>query len=141
MRTYYLFKIKDSINKTQVNEFNIYKTLDNIYSKRINEIESKKIILKTLDFINQNDYSLRFERLYKEDDFYSNRNKTHSYFDYFNNEETKMYISNTFIKITSNKNIPTFLYDLLSIDNFFICDFFNVDYFWLSEINRKSLVN
>ena len=68
MRTYYLFKIKDSINKTQVNEFNIYKTLDNIYSKRINEIESKKIILKTLDFINQNDYSLRFERLYREDD-------------------------------------------------------------------------
>ena len=57
------------------------------------------------------------------DEYYTKYRFVHMYHDYLNNEESKMVIMNTFIKIKSNKLDNIFINCLLEVDNFFMCDF------------------
>ncbi len=58
--------------------------------------------------------------------------------DFYNNESTKMIINNSHIRIKSNKNIPSFFYDIRKLKNIFVCDFNNHDYFLLEETLYSS---
>ena len=134
MREYYIFRIKSSI-KIVYNSYNIFKLLNDVYNKRkesglenvLNKLESDKLNNKIYN-------------LYKSDIFYTIRNNIHKYNDYFSNEESALEINKYYIKLKSNKNLPTFLYDLAKYNDLFIIDFKAEDYFWANEINAKLLV-
>lgn len=138
MRTYYIFKIKE-ILKQKANSYSVYKLLYNIYSKKVSYDEAKSYIYKYLDLYDKENISKTLTNLYSDDDFYSYRYLTHNYHDYFNNERTSLYINDAFIKVKTNKNLPSFFYDLRDT-SLFVCDFENTDYFWITEINSKLLV-
>lgn len=133
MRTYYIFKIKSGF-KLINNPYRIYKVLDNIHTN------NKDNLINILNRFDKDYVSNKINNLYKSDLFYSNRNNIHNYNDYFNNEETSLEVNTYYLKITSNKNLPTFLYDIANYNDMFVIDFNTPDYFWCSEISSKLLV-
>lgn len=44
-----------------------------------------------------------------------------------------MAIYHTYIKIKTNVNFPMFLKDIKNYKNVFVCDFVNLDYFYLKD--------
>ncbi len=63
----------------------------------------------------------------------------HIYNNLYLDEETYMEIKSNYIKIKSNKDFSYFFRVLLNYDlNYFVCDFTNQDYFFLSSL--KMLV-
>ena len=40
----------------------------------------------------------------------------------------------TFMKLKTNKSIPSFFYDISKFNNIFVCDFNNNDFFLLKDI-------
>lgn len=136
MRTFYLFKIKPHYtNLTKNSPYNLYKTLEDIYYLKKEELKP------ALNFFNQLRQPLNKEYIdhnlyeyYKNKDNYSKINYTHMIYDYFTKEKSKLIINNTYIYIKTTKEIPTFLKNISKKDNIFVCDFQNKDYFWLDEL-------
>lgn len=56
-----------------------------------------------------------------------------------NDEESTLYLYDSFIKIETNKNVPSFI-SALKDDDIFVCDFENKDYFWISSF-KNNLYN
>jgi len=143
MRTYYLFEIKENILKNYKNNYeelynmlesiNLLKTEDiilgyNLFNKLVNPIKKSEI----------NDYI--------RDSYISNENylcfdSTHTINDFYYNETTKMNINNSHIKIKTNKNTPSFFFDIRKYSNIFVCDFENQDYFLLKETINTNIVS
>ena len=65
---------------------------------------------------------------------YTNFNNTHMINNFYTDETTKLIVNNSHIKIKTNLEYPSFLNDIKSMSNLFICDFINMDYFFLREI-------
>ena len=72
------------------------------------------------------------------DEYYTKFRYVHMYHDYFNDEESKMIINNSYILIKSNKVDNVFINNILDINNLFICDFKN-NYCVLSGGNKVKL--
>ena len=72
-----------------------------------------------------------------EDLTYTTFRNAHMINDFLNNENTKLLINNSHIKIKSNTLYPRFFRNLEHIPNLFICDFINMDYFFLNNINKN----
>ena len=83
-----------------------------------------------MDKENVNDY-IRKKNLDKES--YICYNYTHTINDFYFNETSKMVINNSHIKIKTNKNVPSFFYNIRTFNNIFVCDFINHDYFLLED--------
>lgn len=136
MRTFYLFKIKENyFNLTKDNPYNLYKALENIYHQKEEELKY------TYNFFTQISETFNKELLdnnlfeyYKNKYTYTKVNNTHMIIDYYTKEKTKLIINKTYIYIKSTKELPTFLKSINKKKNIFVCDFKNVDYFWLEQI-------
>ena len=87
-------------------------------------------IVSPMDKENVNDY-IRKKNLDKES--YICYNYTHTINDFYFNETSKMVINNSHIKIKTNKNVPSFFYNIRTFNNIFVCDFINHDYFLLED--------
>ena len=61
--------------------------------------------------------------------------------DFYFNESTKMIINNSHIKIKTNKNVPSFFYNIRNFKNIFVCDFNNHDYFLLEDTIYSSCIS
>ena len=141
MRTYYIFRI-NSINNTIHNKkkISIYKLLN-----RINNLSRKeykigegiyKNIIIPLDKIKINNYILSN---HVNDIYYRKEDNIHTLESGL--ERSKLIVNNTYIKIVTTNNIPTFFKDLFPIFNNTLCiDFDNKDYFYLDELELKLLV-
>lgn len=143
MRTYYLFFIdklftyiyKEKSSLLFQNFYQIYKN-NNKYDDLISDI-----YLQLINHINKRDLNEYIYTRYKDQVSYFFYDNCHIIENIYNNEITKLIINNTFIKIISNVDYPSF-FDILDsyFDNIFICDFDNYDYFWLSEVLKQTLV-
>ena len=51
---------------------------------------------------------------------------------------TKLIINNSHIKIKSNNLYPSFFKNLENIPYLFVCDFINMDYFFLKSVSSKN---
>ncbi len=140
MRIYYIFLIKDEAYKiAKEKPGNLYKILESIYllnnedvvlgyrmfDKICNTI-SKKNLNKLLDDSNIDSLS------------YTHFNNTHMINDFLENETTKLIVNNSHIKLKTNSPYPTFFKNLKNINNLFVCDFINSDYFFLRNLNVKE---
>lgn len=137
MRTFYLFKIKENYyNLTKNNPYNLYKALESIYHLKENDLNL------ACNFFNQISENFNKKLLdnnvfefYKNKYTYTKVSDTHIINDYYTDEKSKLIINKTYLYIKSTKEIPTFLKSINKKKNIFVCDFKNIDYFWLEEIN------
>lgn len=135
MRIYYLFFINDYIYKqTKNNQLGLYKLFENIYFMKDKDAKlGKKVLEKIITKINRDNLNRFIKNIHKNDMNYINFNYTHILNDFFINENTKMAIYHTYIKIKTNVNFPMFLRDIKNYKNVFVCDFVNLDYFYLKD--------
>lgn len=143
MRTFYIFEIKDNILKNYKNNYEeLYNLLESIhYLKTEDIVLGFSIFDKLVNSLEKDKYNeyIKKNNLCKEN--YICYNYTHTINDFYYNESTKMIINNSHIKIKSNKNIPSFFYNIRNFKNMFVCDFINHDYFLLEETIYTSCIS
>ena len=137
MRTFYLFKIKTNYSiLTKNNPYNLYKTLEEIYHLKKDEIKIAYDLFSHIwDTFNKELLDNNIYEYYKNKYTYTKINNTHIINDYYTDEKSKLTINPTYLLIRSTKQIPTFLRTITKKNNIFVCDFDNIDYFWLDELN------
>jgi len=135
VRVFYLFQIKkDILKEYKYKEGELYKLLKSIhYLKTEDIVLGYKIYNNIVNPIDKDDYNNFIKSKNKNKDSYIFYNYIHTINDFYFNESTKLIINNSFLKIKTNINIPSFFYDLRVFDNIFVCDFNNNDYFLLSD--------
>ena len=136
MRIFYIFKINDEIAKITKNKpENIYNSLEEIYLMDKNKTKEGKILLENISYkFDKENINLLLKDIYRNNINYTCYENIHTYNDFLKDEQTKIYIYNTHIKIKSNVVNPIFLNDIKNIKNLFVCDFINIDYFWLKNV-------
>jgi len=141
MRTFYIFNIQDNFyslyKDTPSSLFNILKQIHNLMPSDL--VYATNIFYQVNDFIDKEILDRKiFLELHQELPYKKDKDR-HIYNNLYLDEETSMEIRNNYIKIRSNKDFSYFFRVLLNYDlNYFVCDFKNQDYFFLSRL--KMLV-
>ena len=143
MRTFYLFEIKEQVLKNYKNNYEeLYDLLESIhYLKTEDIILGYNMFEKLVNPIKKNKVNNYIKNNNLDNECYMCYNYTHLINDYYYNESTKMIINNSHIRIKSNKNVPSFFYNIRNFNNIFVCDFNNHDYFILEETIYNSCVS
>lgn len=131
-----MFFINDEIFKqTKNNQYSLFKLLEKIYFMESNDIYlGVKLFEKLANSINKENMNRLIKSIHKDNMNYMNYNYTHIINDFYSNENTKLMINNIFLKIKTTLSFPTFFKDIKNYKNVFICDFINLDYFYLKDI-------
>ena len=142
MRTFYLFDVKENILKNYRNNYEeLYSLLESIHYLKTEDIilgfNIYQRIVNPMKKEEYNDY-IKKNNLGKEN--YICYNYTHTINDFYFNESTKIIINNSHIKIKTNKNVPSFFYNIRNFKNIFVCDFNNHDYFLLEDTIYSSCI-
>lgn len=141
MRTFYVFKINNMFQTFYDNKSSVlFKIFNEIYESEDNEILNNFRLFEriTIPFNKKifNNYILLKHR----DDLYYNK-KDNCHIINSSEEMSKLIINTTHLKIKTNKNINSFIEDIIDTkENVFVIDFKNKDYFWLNEIEYETLV-
>lgn len=140
MRIYYIFLIKQEVYElTKKKPENLYKLLESIYL-----LNNDDVVLgyKMFDKICESITKKNIHKLINETNIdnlsYTCYRNAHMINDFLNNETTKLILNNSHIKIKSNSLYPSFFKNLENIPNLFVCDFINMDYFYLKEVSSKN---
>ena len=143
MREFYLCEIKDNIRKNFKNNYEeLFSLLESIhYLKSEDIILGYNIFNNLVVPIKKDEYNNYIKDNNLDNESYICYNYTHTINDFYFNESTKMTINNSHIKIKTNKNIPSFFYNLRNFKNLFVCDFNHHDYFILGETIYNSCIN
>lgn len=141
MRTYYIFKINKYFAYIYHKwPYKMYKIIEELYyTKDYDMLLSYRYYKKfAVDFdkIAVNEYIYRVNKMSSN---YHRDNFTHI----INNEKyNKLIINSTCIILKTDDIYSVFLNDLNNyLDNIFICDFKNKDYFWLDSLNKDRQNN
>ena len=139
MRTYYIFNVNKYYNYMYKDKpFKMYKIFEEIYySKDYDSIKTYHVLEEIANPFNKimlNEY-IYFE--YKLKYGYKRKDNLH----YLNTtEKSILRINNYNIKIETEGNYSEFFNEISNYNNnLFVCDFENMDYFWLSKL--KTLQN
>lgn len=134
MRTYYIFNVNKYYNYMYKDKpFKMYKIFEEIYySKDYDSIKTYHILEEIANPFNKimlNEY-IYFE--YKLKYGYKRKDNLH----YLNTtEKSILRINNYNIKIETEGNYSEFFNEISNYNNnLFVCDFENMDYFWLSKL-------
>ncbi len=136
MRTFYLFKIKKNYSiLTKDNPYNLYKAIESIYNLKPEELNTGYDFFKQIrDTFNKENIDNNIYEYYKNRYSYTKIKNTHIINDYYSDEKSKLIVNPSYLLIKSTKDLPTFLKAITRKDNIFVCDFDNIDYFWLEEL-------
>lgn len=143
MRIYYIFPIeqafsllyKDKPSLLFKNFYQIYKMNSDNYSVGL------KIYNQLISSYNRNKLNEYIFNSHKHELAYAKDDNMHIINNIYTGEITKLTVYNSYLKIVTNKNCPTFLNTIYkNINNIFICDFINHDYFWLNKSFNEILV-
>ena len=141
MRTFYIFKINNMFQTFYNDKANIlFKMFYDIYSSNDEDLINKFRLFEqiTIPFNKRifNNYVMLKQR---DDIYYTKTDNVHIIES--DSEISRLTINNTFLKIKSNKNINTFIRDIVdSRECLFVIDFKSKDYFWINETKTKLLV-
>ena len=136
MRTFYIFKINNEFATLTKNcPYNLFKSMEQIYYADKNDVSTAYNIYEQIILpLNKMKINLDLFSQYKEDDHYTKFRDTHMINKFYNDEQTKLIVNSSYMVLKSTKSSPTFLDDLRELENLFVCDFENKDYFWLEKI-------
>lgn len=141
MRTFYVFKINNMFQTFYNDKSSIlFKMFNEIYNSRDDDlINNFRLFEKITIPFNKRIFN-NFIMLKHRDDIYYDK-KENKHFINSDNEMTKLTVNTTHLKIKTNKNVNSFIKDIIdSKENVFVIDFKNKDYFWLNQINYEPLV-
>lgn len=135
MRTYYIFNVNKYYSYMyKDNPFKMYKIFEEIYySRDYDSVKTYHILEEIANPFNKimlNEY-IYFE--YKLKYGYKRKDNIH----YLSTtEKTTLRINNYNIKLETESNYSVFFNDISNYNNnLFVCDFENMDYFWLSKLS------
>lgn len=135
MRTYYIFNVNKYYGYMyKDNPFKMYKIFEEIYySRDYDSVKTYHILEEIANPFNKimlNEY-IYFE--YKLKYGYKRKDNIH----YLSTtERTTLRINNYNIKLETESNYSVFFNDISNYNNnLFVCDFENMDYFWLSKLS------
>jgi hypothetical protein len=142
MRIYYIFYVKEEIyDVTKNNPLRLYEALEKVHVMSNSNLPlSIKTYEKLVNPIDKKNIDLLIKNINEDNMNYMCFNNTHVINDFYTSENTKLILNNTYMKLKSNATFPSFLKDIRKIPNLFVCDFVNMDYFYLNEISSKSCV-
>ncbi len=139
MRIFYIFKInKEFANLTKKHPYNLYKTIEQIYYLNPHDLNLAYKMFETIaDAFNKRKINLDLFEIYRHNDHYTKFNNVHMINNYYTDEQSELTIKNSHLILKSTSNNPTFLKNLRTFENIFVCDFQNKDYFWLDQIHAN----
>lgn len=134
MRTFYVFKINKEFKVITKDEpYNLYLALNNIYTMDKSNVNlAYRLFDEICDISDTRKLDLQVFNKLKDNDYYIKFNNNHLINNYYTDENSKLTINKSFLKIKSSANYPTFFSILKSVPNLFVIDFTSKDYFWLS---------
>lgn len=139
MRLYYIFNIKNEIKELyQDKPASLYRILENIYFMHEEDINYGFSIFKEITNRNKvmelnNEIYIK----YHKDLVYSKIANEHIINDLYHDEVSILKINKSHLKLESNKSISSFFNILLDINNnYFVCDFKDKDFFFITEITN-----
>lgn len=143
MRTFYLFEVKEKVLRNYKNNYEeLYSLLESIHHLKTEDIVlGYNIFQHLVNPLNKDEFNEYVKRNNLNNENYICYNYTHTINDFYFDESSKMIINNSHMKIKTNKNIPSFFYNIRNFNNIFVCDFENHDYFLLNETIYTSCVN
>ncbi len=144
MRIYYAFSMKEEIKKLyEDHPLNLYLILRNLYFMREADQEYAVYLYKQMiNKLNKSkidrDLFIQYHNTYT----YSKNGEKHIINNLYKDEVSVLTVKNSYLLITTNQNNTSFfqILDQYTSD-FFICDFSNMDYFWLSSLKMLATSN
>ena len=137
MRIYFVFKLKNEYIKLYKDSPNtIYNILNQMYYMKRNEIGyGFNLFNQIIDRIDKFELDKYIYVLLHTKMKYSKKGDEHILNNLYKDEVSIMKVKNTHIIINSNKSYTEFFNILNDFDSlFFVCDFNNNDYFFLSNV-------
>ncbi len=136
MRTFYIFKIKKEMAiLTKDSPYNIYKNIEGLRKFLKNNTSfCYNIYDQMITPINNKSFNKRLLNKYKDNLYYQKYYNTHTIFNKYKPENTKLIIKNTYLLLETNTIKPSFLKELAFDKDLFVCDFDNRDYFWIEQV-------
>ena len=141
MRTFYIFKINNMFQSFYSDKSNIlYKMFNEIYISKDEDIFNSFRLFEQITIPFNKKILDNYIVLRHGNDLYYNRKESiHTINSAY--EVSKLCVNTTYLKIKSNKNINSFIKDIIDTkESVFVIDFKNKDYFWINEINKEMLV-
>ena len=141
MRIYYVFDIRDEyIGLYEESPSSLYSVLYHLYKLRKKDVKHGYNMFRQLTYKIDNEQIDKYIFLNLHDKMiYSKKNNNHVINNIYKDEISILKAKNAYILINSNKNFTEFFSVLSKYKkNYFVCDFSNNDYFFLSSI--KMLV-
>ena len=141
MRTFYIFKINNMFQTFYNDKSNIlYKVFNEIYNSKEDDLINNFRLFEqiTLPF-NQKIFNNYILLKHGNDLYYSKKDCIHTINSAY--ELSRLTVNTTHLKIKTNKNINSFIKDIMDTkESVFVIDFKNKDYFWINEIEKETLV-
>lgn len=141
MRTYYIFKINKYFAYIYKKwPYKMYKIIEELYyTKEYDELLSYRYYKKFAIEFNKLALNEYIYNINKSSQNYTRDNNIH----FLNNGKYNILtITSTCLILKTNDIYSIFLNDLNStLDNIFVCDFKNKDYFWLDLLNKDRQNN
>ena len=144
MRTFYLYQINDfCVNLYKDAPYKLFRILKDVYyTSRYNQtlaISSYDQVTEKFSKEFLHNYLFHYYRL---ELYYHSKNHIHTISN--NYEYSKLLVSCYYLKLRASIGYSSFFQCLNQFSsNIFVCDFDNLDYFWLSKVvkNEKNMVN
>lgn len=144
MKVYFIFDIKKEFkNLYKGNERVLYNILKQIYYLEKNEVEyGYNLFNQLINKINKNDLDRKIFIKYHQDIPYSKRNQTHYINNLYKDEISRLTIKSSYMKLEVENNSKAFFKILSDFsENYFVCDFKNYEYFFLTSTSPKIKKN
>ncbi len=141
MRTFYIFKV-NTMFQTFYNDKSsiLFKMFNEIYNSNDEELLNNFRLFEKITIPFNRKIFNNYIVLKHKDDLYYNR-LDNNHFINKKSEISKLIVNTTHLKIKTNRNLNSFIKDILDTkESVFVIDFANKDYFWLNQINYETLV-
>ena len=141
MRTYYIFKINKIFAYIYKRwPYQMYKIIEELYyTKDYDMLSSYKYYQKFASTFNKLAINEYIYSMNKQSSYYHRDNNIHIL---ENGKYNKLIVTSTCITLKTDDIYSVFLNDLNNyLDNVFVCDFKNHDYFWLETLNKDRQNN
>lgn len=140
MRTFYIFNINDEFaTLTKDCPYNLFKSMEQIYYTDKKELDiAYNVYEQIIKPINKNKMNLDVFEMFKENDHYTKFNNTHMINNFYNDEQTRLVINSSFMLLKTTIAHPSFLSFFANLENVFVCDFENKDYFWTEKLGANA---
>ena len=144
MKVYFIFDIKEEFIKLyQGNEKILYNILKQIYFLDKEELTYAYTLLnQIINKIDKQTLDRKIFLQFHQDIPYSKRGQIHYINNLYKDEISRLEIKKSHIKLECEQKNSTFMPILKSLsNNFFVCDFFNQEYFFMESEEKIPKIN